>query len=166
MKPLLYLRDSAVFAPCYVVLDWASYIDPVGPFNITPWNPQAALALVWLLLGGLRYAPAVLATVVLAEMVVRGAPGGPAITLAIGVVLALAYAGIAYALTRRLPDMALRSARQLSVFCGIVLLGTALLAAVFISLLRATVAADLDRSTTQVSDLMTQASDASIVHQK
>ncbi len=138
MKPLLYLRDSAVFAPCYVVLDWASYIDPVGPFNITPWNPQAALALVWLLLGGMRYAPAVLATVVLAEVVVRGAPGGPAITLAIGVVLTLAYAGIAYALTRSLPDMALRSAKQLSVFCGIVLLGTALLAAAFISLLRAT----------------------------
>jgi len=33
-------------------------------------------------------------------------------------------------------------------------------------LLRATVAADLDRSTTQVSDLITQASDASLVHPK
>jgi hypothetical protein len=33
-----------------------------------------------------------------------------------------------------------------------------------ISLLRATVAADLDRSTTQVSGLLTEASDASLVH--
>ena len=63
-----YARDTAVFAPCFVVLDWASYIDPVGPFNITPWNPQTALAVVWLLLGGLSHAPVVLETVVLAEI--------------------------------------------------------------------------------------------------
>ena len=49
MPALRYLRDALVFAPCYVALDWASYIDPVGPFNITPWNPQAGLAIVWLL---------------------------------------------------------------------------------------------------------------------
>ena len=53
-----YLRDAAVFAPCYMALDWASYIDPVGPFNITPWNPQAALAACWMLLRGLRHDPA------------------------------------------------------------------------------------------------------------
>ncbi len=41
MSVIRYLRDAAVFAPCYIALDWASYIDPVGPFNITPWNPQA-----------------------------------------------------------------------------------------------------------------------------
>ena len=49
-----YLRDAALFAPCYVALDWASYIDPIGLFNITPWNPQPALAIVWLILGGPR----------------------------------------------------------------------------------------------------------------
>ena len=29
-----------MFAACYVALDWASYIYPLGPFNITPWNPR------------------------------------------------------------------------------------------------------------------------------
>ena len=67
MKLLRYLRDAAVFAPCYLLLDWVSYIDPLGPFNITPWNPQPALAIVWMLLGGLVHAPAVLATIVLAD---------------------------------------------------------------------------------------------------
>src|SRR5688572_22998933 len=76
MVTLRYLRDFLVFAPCYIALDWASYIDPVGPFNITPWNPQHGLAIVWLLLGGLHYAPAVLVTVALAEAVVRDLPGG------------------------------------------------------------------------------------------
>ena len=53
MRIVTFLRDAAVFAPCYVVLDWASYIDPVGPFNITPWNPQPALAVVWMMFAGL-----------------------------------------------------------------------------------------------------------------
>ena len=53
MKAFRYLRDAAVFAPCYVLLDWVSYIHPLGPFNITPWNPQPALAIAWMLLGGL-----------------------------------------------------------------------------------------------------------------
>ena len=57
MKLLHYLRDAAVFAPCYVLLDWVSYIHPLGPFNITPWNPQPALAIAWMLLGGLVHAP-------------------------------------------------------------------------------------------------------------
>ena len=98
MKLLRYLRDAAVFAPCYVVLDWASYIDPVGPFNITPWNPQPALAIVWMMLGGLVHAPAVLATIVLADMLVRHAPGGYAITTTTALVLASGYAAIAWAL--------------------------------------------------------------------
>ena len=63
MRPFHYLRDAAVFAPCYVLLDWVSYIHPLGPFNITPWNPQPALAIAWMLLGGLVHAPAVLATI-------------------------------------------------------------------------------------------------------
>jgi len=74
MFPLRYLRDALVFAPCYIALDWASYIDPVGPFNITPWNPQPALAIVWMLLGGLGHAPAVYGTIVLADAVIRGIP--------------------------------------------------------------------------------------------
>ena len=59
MKTLRYFRDAIVFAPCYIALDWASYVYPLGPFNITPWNPQPALAIVWMLLGGVRYVPAV-----------------------------------------------------------------------------------------------------------
>ena len=58
-SPALPAR-RAVFAPCYVALDWVSYVQPLGSFNITPWNPQPALAIVWMLLGGLRYLPVVL----------------------------------------------------------------------------------------------------------
>ena len=138
MKPLPYLRDAAVFAPCYVLLDWVSYIHPLGAFNITPWNPQPALAVAWMILGGLVHAPAVLATVVLADALVRGAPGGLAVTLATASVLTLGYVAIAWSLKRLLrPSADLHSLRQLTLFICIVVPTTALIALGFVGTLYA-----------------------------
>jgi two-component system sensor kinase FixL len=135
MKPLRYLRDAAVFAPCYIALDWASYVDPVGPFNITPWNPQAALAIVWMMLGGLVHAPAVLATILLADIFVRHVPGGYAIIATTAFVLASGYAGIAWTLKKFLSDTGLRSTRQLTIFAAIGVAGSGLVGAGFIGVL-------------------------------
>src|SRR5688572_20128403 len=135
MKLARYLRQVAVFAPCYVALDWASYIDPVGPFNITPWNPQPALAIVWMMLGGLAHFPAVLATIVLADIVVRHAPGGYAITAMTALVLASGYAAIAWMLKYLLSDTGLRSTRQVTIFAAVVVAGTSLVGAAFIAVL-------------------------------
>jgi two-component system, LuxR family, sensor kinase FixL len=136
MPALKYLRDAAVFAPCYIALDWASYIDPVGPFNITPWNPQAALAVVWMLLAGLQHMPVVLVTIIAADVVVRHAPGGYFITLLTSVTLAGGYAAIAWILRSLLTDLGLRSSRQLTLFAGVVLGGTAIIGAAFVGALR------------------------------
>ena len=131
-----YLRDALIFAPCYIALDWASYIDPIGPFNITPWNPQPALAIVWMLLGGLHHLPAVMATIALADFAVRGAPGGWFITAMTAVTLAGGYAWIAWLLRHLIPDLGLRSARQLTVLATVVVGGTAVVGAAFVGVLR------------------------------
>jgi signal transduction histidine kinase len=136
MPVIRYLRDAAVFAPCYVTLDWASYFDPVGPFNITPWNPQAALAIVWMLLSGLQHAPVVLATIGLADFLVRGAPGGPLITALTAVCLAGGYAAIAWVLRSLLSELGLRSTRSLTLLVGVVVGGTAIVGAAFVGVLR------------------------------
>jgi len=137
MNALRYLRDAAVFAPCYVVLDWASYIDPVGPFNITPWNPQPALALAWMTIGGLAHAPAVLVTIVAADLLVRDAPGGAFITALSSVVLAAGYAALAWLLRELLRSgTALRSARELTQFVAVAVGGTAIIGAAFVGVLR------------------------------
>jgi len=136
MSPLRTLRDALIFAPCYIALDWASYIDPVGPFNITPWNPQHGLAIVWMLLGGLRHAGAVLVTVVLAEAVVRGLPGGPGIALLTSMILTGGYAAIAAQLRNLLPDPGLRSTRDLTLLTAVALAGTAIVGVAFVGLLR------------------------------
>jgi two-component system, LuxR family, sensor kinase FixL len=135
MKFVRYLRDALVFAPCYIALDWASYIDPVGPFNITPWNPQPALAIVWMLLGGIGHAPAVMLTIVLADIVIRHAPGGYGITILTAVILAGGYASIAWALKGLSFDTRLRTTRQLTIFVTVVAIGTAVVGAAFIALL-------------------------------
>ncbi len=132
MKFLRYLRDAAVFAPCYIALDWASYIDPVGPFNITPWNPQPALAIVWMMLGGLVHAPAVLAAILLADIVVRQVPGGYAVAVATAVVLVGGYTAIAAVLRSLLSDTGLRSTRQLTIFAIVVVAGSGLVGAAFV----------------------------------
>ena len=135
MKYVRYLRDALVFAPCYVALDWASYIDPVGPFNITPWNPQPALAIVWMMLGGIGHAPAVFATIILADILIRDAPGGYGITILTAAVLAVGYAAIAWVLKRLAFDTRLRSTRHLTIFVTVVAAGTAAVGAAFIAVL-------------------------------
>jgi two-component system sensor kinase FixL len=134
MKPLTYLRDAAVFAPCYVLLDWVSYIHPLGAFNITPWNPQPALAVAWMLLGGLTHAPVVLATILLADLVIRDVPLG--ISLLAALTLTAGYAAIAEALRRVLrPKPDLRSLRQLTLFVAVIIPASALVAAGFVGVL-------------------------------
>jgi two-component system sensor kinase FixL len=136
MKVVRYIRDAAVFAPCYVLLDWVSYIDPLGPFNITPWNPQPALAVAWMLLGGLVHAPVVFATIVLADALIRDLPGGYGIPVVTAAVLAAGYAAIAWILGFLLrPRPSLHTLRQLTIFIAVVVPGTAVIAAGFVGVL-------------------------------
>ena len=135
MKALAFARDTVVFAPCYLLLDWASYLDPLGPFNITPWNPQAALAIAWMVLGGIANGPLVAATIFLADLVVRDAPAGLFLAGASGVALAAVYAAIAYALRKSLPGIGLRSTGEVTTFSILTVAGSCAASAVFIGLL-------------------------------
>lgn len=138
MGALRDLRGAAIFVPCYVALDWASYIAPLGAFNITPWNPQPALAVAWMLLGGRRLLPAVFVAVLAADVLVRDAPAGFAVGALTAAALALGYAGIAWALgaVARI-DPGLRSVRDLAIFAGVVVIGTSAVGATFVGLLSA-----------------------------
>lgn len=135
-----YLRDAAVFAPCYVLLDWVSYIQPLGPFNITPWNPQPALAIVWMMLAGLGHAPVVFAAILLADAAVRQLPGGSEVAVVTALVLAAGYTAIAWVLRSLLrPNANLHTLRQLTMFIAVVVPATALIAALFVGVLFAVV---------------------------
>lgn len=127
MKNLAYL---AGYFALYVFLDWVSYIHPVLPLAITPWNPPPGLSLALLLLLGLRYWPALFLAALLAELLVRGLPAPFPYAVLSSLSLTACYAGAAALLKGPLHfDAGFRTLRDLSLFL-LVASGGALLAAV------------------------------------
>lgn len=127
---------SVGFVAGYILLDRLSYIHPLEQYGITPWNPQPALAIALLLVGGQRWLPAAFAAVVAAEWIVRGAPAGVAGTLLLGAVLTLAYAAIARALAKPFAiDPALASRRDAIRLVGVVIVGSLVTGALYVAAL-------------------------------
>jgi two-component system, LuxR family, sensor kinase FixL len=94
------------------------------------------LAIAWMLLSGLSHAPAVFITVFLADLIVRGGPGGLILVALISLVLTLGYTAIAASLRRWLqPEPRLDRVRQLNIFVTLVTLGSAAIAAMFVGVL-------------------------------
>src|ERR1700719_3514422 len=58
----------------YVLLDWISFIEPYGPFAITPWNPNTGLSIAMLLMFGRRTIPFLFLAPPLGDLVVRQFP--------------------------------------------------------------------------------------------
>lgn len=55
----------------YVLLDWVSFIHPIAPFGITPWNPPTGLSFIVVLLFGQRFIPILFVAPLVADLVVR-----------------------------------------------------------------------------------------------
>lgn len=133
-----HIRDTAMFATCYVALDWASYLYPLGPFNITPWNPPPALSIAWMMLGGLGYAPVIFGTIFISDVIIRDAPGGLFITALTSLVLTAGYTAIAGTLRYFLKsDCRLSDTRQVWVFVAVTSFGTAVIGALYVGILSA-----------------------------
>jgi len=119
----------------FVLLDWASYIRPFQGLNITPWNPQAALAIA-LLLWNRRWIWMVWMGLLAAEIVVRGQPADWLALLTSTGALCLVYAAMAQGLTSMLgrpPVLATR--RDLLWFTGILVVGALLSGVVYVATL-------------------------------
>lgn len=109
----------------YVVLDWVSYIHPVAPYAITPWNPAPGLSLALLLIFGLRYAPALFVATLLAEVVVRGEGNSLLEITSYAAILAGGYTAMAAFLLRVARfDPRFQTLRDLVVFGATVAVGT------------------------------------------
>ncbi len=125
-----------MFAACFIALDWASYISPLGPFNITPWNPPPALSIVWMMLGGLGYAPVIFGTIFTADVIIRHAPGGLMLTALTSLALAGGYTAIAGGLRYFLKsDSRLSDTRHLWIFVAVTAIGTAVVGVMYVGIL-------------------------------
>jgi signal transduction histidine kinase len=89
-----------LFVVVYVIVDAAAYVFANAPLAAAPWNPQPALAVTLVAIGGVGYMPAVIVSVFLAEALTGNGTGlGPAYFVAcVGV--AAAYCGAGWAVRR------------------------------------------------------------------
>lgn len=125
----------AGYVLAYVVLDWVSYIDPIGAFAITPWNPPPGLSLAFLLRYGLRQGGWLFVAALVADIVVRGAPAPLPVLVAASLLLAVGYTALAALLTRVLHVRAdLVSLRDTAVFVVACALACDVIAFAFVSL--------------------------------
>jgi signal transduction histidine kinase len=123
----------------YVALDWVSYIDPVGAFAITPWNPPPGLSLAFLLRYGLRQGGWLFVAALAADVVVRGAPAPLPVLIAASLLLAVGYTALAALLTRVLRVRAdLVSLRDTAVFVVACAIACGVIAFAFVSLFAGT----------------------------
>jgi two-component system, LuxR family, sensor kinase FixL len=95
------LAIVAAYLACYVALDWVSYIQPVGAFPITPWNPPPGLSVAFLLRYGPRQGPWLFVAATLAEVLVRGVARPGWTLLATAAIPAIAYSGAAAVIASR-----------------------------------------------------------------
>jgi signal transduction histidine kinase len=93
---------AMAFVAAYVLLDWLSYVQPVLKLGITPWNPQAGLALALLLARGSSWGWLVALAALLSELVVRDNPAGLPVLAASSAVIAVGYTSAARFLRPRL----------------------------------------------------------------
>lgn len=129
MRALKRIGVALFFSCLFVAVDRVSYIHPIAGLNITPWNPPAALEVLFLFLAGNVWMTWVYLTLGLSDWVVRGTAFlSPAVLIG-NAVLVICYAGMALCLRWKLGDQAAIRHRQDVLWLGGVIVSGALLTA-------------------------------------
>ena len=131
-----FLPATAAFFAAYLLFDWVSYFEPLLGLNITPWNPDTALGLVFWLVYGRRAALPWFLALVAGDVLVRGTPGGLSGTLLTAAWLTCGYGLLGETLRRALNGLSIFNTRgSFYHWLAIVAAGTMLNAVGHISLL-------------------------------
>src|SRR5882762_10007912 len=65
---------GAGYLTLYLLLDWASYVEPLRHTSITPWNPNTGVVMALLLARGARWGPLVALGILFGELLTDDAP--------------------------------------------------------------------------------------------
>jgi signal transduction histidine kinase len=94
-------RLAVGFLALYLLLDWASYVEPLPHTSITPWNPNTGVVMALLLAQGAVWVPLVALGIFAGELLTDvGPPPWPVLALT-STYLAAVYACAAWMLRRR-----------------------------------------------------------------
>lgn len=123
------------FFSLYLLLDWASYVEPLPHTSVTPWNPNTGVVMALLLVRGAGWAPLVALGIFTGELLVDVGPP-PARVLALSsTYLAAVYACAAWALRRRVLERPIATPKSAAWFAGVIALASGVAAAGYVAIL-------------------------------
>jgi len=126
---------GVVYLALYLLLDWASYVEPLPHTSITPWNPNTGVVMALLLARGIRWAPLVALSIFAGELLTDVGPPPWPVLLLTSVYLAVVYASAAWVLRRRGLERPIETPKDAGWFAGVVALASGLAAAGYVAIL-------------------------------
>ena len=126
---------GAGYLALYLLLDWASYVQPLPHTSITPWNPNTGVVMALLLMRGLSWSPLVAFGIFLGEELTDLAPPPWRVLAMTSVYLAAIYAVAAWGLRRRGLGRSIETPREAAWFAGVVAAAAGLAAAGYVAIL-------------------------------
>jgi two-component system, LuxR family, sensor kinase FixL len=128
-------RVGAAYVGLYLLLDWASYVEPLPHTSITPWNPNTGVVMALLLARGVHWAPVVALSIFVGELLTdAGPPPWPVLALT-SLYLAAVYACAAWSLRRRNLMAPIETPAAAAWFAGVVGLASGIAAAGYVGIL-------------------------------
>lgn len=120
-----------------ILLDWVSFIHPIGQLNITPWNPNTGFSFAMVLLFGRKFLPCFIAAPLLADLILRGGELPLTVEVLSSIAYVSGYAIILYYIAppARLFDLTLPTIKEVALLCGITCIGAAISASALVAVL-------------------------------
>ena len=136
--PVRPIAGAAAFFFVFFFFDWISFIEPFGPFGITPWNPQTGFAIGVLLVFGRAVVPLFLLAPFLTDLFSRASALPAFASFLISIVSGGVYAivfGQVY--VRLVPGVVPRDLRHLSIYLLLTLVASCVVAVLSVAIFAA-----------------------------
>jgi signal transduction histidine kinase len=128
-------RIAIGFLALYLLLDWASYVEPLPHTSITPWNPNTGVVMALLLARGTHWAPLVAFGIFAGEILTDVGPPPWQVLGLTSLYLAGVYACAGWFLRRRGLQQPIETPRAAAWFAGVIALATGVAAAGSVAIL-------------------------------
>lgn len=126
---------AAGFVALYVLLDWASYVEPLPHTSITPWNPNTGAVMALLLARGAGWAPVAGFAIFIGELLTDAGPPPWWVLVLTSSYLTAVYACAAWVLRRSGFERSIATTRNAAWFAGVVAIATGVAASGYVAIL-------------------------------
>jgi signal transduction histidine kinase len=126
---------SAGFVALYVLLDWASYVEPLPHTSITAWNPNTGVLMALLLARGIGWAPVAALTIFTGELFTDVGPPPWRLLMLTSMYLAAVYASAAWILRRAGFGGPITTTRAATWFAAVIAAATGVAASGYVAIL-------------------------------